>query len=53
MTHPLVASASAYSMGVNLERSNIIENNRKNISANVTMNGELLEVVSNWPQPQR
>ncbi len=47
MTHPLVASASANSMGVYIERSNIIENNRNNISVNVAMNGELLEVVSN------
>ncbi len=31
-------------MGVNIE----IENNRNNIIANVTMNGELLEVVSSW-----
>ena len=35
-------------MEVNIERYNIIENNRKNISANATMNGELLEEVSNF-----
>ncbi len=34
-------------MGVNIERYKIIENNRNNTSANVTMNGELLEIVSN------
>ena len=47
LTHKLVARASAYSMAVNIERSYIIENNRNNNSANVTMNGELLEIVSN------
>ena len=47
LTHSLVASASAHSMVVNIERSDITANNRNNISVNFTMNGELLEVVSN------
>ena len=40
--NPLVASASANSMGVKIERPKIIENNRNNIIANFTMNGDLL-----------
>ena len=44
----LIASASAYSTVFNTESFKIIENNINNISANVTMHGELLEEVSNF-----
>ena len=40
-------NCSAYSTVFNTERFKIIDNNINNIRANVTMNGELLEEVSN------
>ena len=48
LTNPRVASVRSYSKEVCTERCMIMVNNRNNISANIVMNGELLEEVSNF-----
>ena len=48
LTNRLVTSASAFGMEVSTEKSKIMINSTTNTTANITMNGETLEEVTNF-----
>ena len=48
LTNSLASSASAYGMEISTEKSKVMVNSVNNTPANITMNGETLEVVTSF-----
>ena len=48
LTNKLERSTSAYGMEVSTEKSKVMVNSRSNTTADITMNDELLEVVTTF-----